>query len=255
MQAIVGPFLRYLDDIETNILLVNQLKTLAIATAPPSSARGTLGRAAHGVRDTVRSQRTWEAIALDGSLLFLSAQYEVTVRDLLHEIMMRKCMNATTYADLPETIRTENARLIGDLLRSGSRDPTVDGVKVVEDFVQCSRVGRPVVLYFEGFANHDRNLSPDELKRVMNRAGVSDFWPRIGRDHDVQSHLSCSNESAAITGTHGVLKQFIADRNAISHRGPGYQTIGATVLAEYVSFFRCLMPVLARCLEAHVQEQ
>lgn len=254
MLAVIGPFLRSLDDIETNVRLVSHLKGLAKATAPPSSSRGPLGRAAVEVRHTVRSQRTWETIALDGSLLFLSAQYEMTIRDLIQELMRRKCSKAGTYTDLPQPIRDENARLIGNLLRSGSHDPSVDAVKVAEDFVQCSRIGQPVVLYFEGFATHDRNLSPDELKRIMNRAGVNNFWPRIGQDAAVQQHFGCADETAAIAEIQNTLKQFIDDRNSISHRGPSYQTVGPTVLLGYVAFFRCTVPSLARCLEAHLLE-
>ena len=254
MLATIGPFVRSLTDIETNVRLVGQLRTLAVVSAPASSVRGPLGRAARDVRATELSQRIWETIALDGSLLFLSAQYEMTTRDLLGELMRRKCSMVSTYGDLPEPIRNENARLIGELLRSGSRDPNVDAMKVVEDFVKCNRVGRPVIVYFHGFASHDRNLSPNELKRIMNRAGVDTFWPRIGRDPSVQAQFGCSNETDAITAVHGVLSQFVADRNGISHRGPSYQTVGLTVLLDYVSFFRCLMQALADCLEAHLLE-
>jgi len=254
VRAILQTFLGHLDDIEANVKLVGQLRALGAATAPPSSVRGRLGKAANDVRGTVLSQRTWETIALDGSLLFLAAQYEVTVRDLIQEMMRRKCQTIVVYTDLPEELRTENTRLVGELLRTGSRDPTVDQIQVVEEFLRCNKRGKPVAVYYQGFSHHEHNLAPDELKRLMNRAGVNEFWPRVCRDPTLQTELNCGGVDAAVAAARSVLLQFILDRNAISHRGPSYQTIGASVLIEYIRFFRHFMPALVRALESHLAE-
>ncbi len=257
MRSILQTFLGHLNDVERNVSLVEDLRVLGAASAPRSALRGPLGRAAGSVRGTIRSQRTWETIALDGSLLYLSAQFEVAVRDLVEELVRLKCQKVSVYTDLPEDIRVQNLRFIGDLLRRGPenpRDPTVDYVQVVEDLIQCHRMGTPVRLYAGGFSQHDRNLWPDELKDLMRRAGVTELWPQICGDQVLQQYLNCAGQGTTVVSARGRLSQFISDRNAISHRGPGYQTIGPSVMLDYVGFFRCLMPALVGVLESHLQE-
>ena len=257
MRAILDSFLAHLDEVERNVGLVETLRALGAASAPRSALRGPLGRAAGVARRTIRAQRTWETIALDGSLLYLCAQYEVAVRDLIEELVRLTCQKVAAYPDLPGDLRADNTRLIGELLRRGGenpRDPTVDHVQVLKDLVQCHEVGAPVRLYFQGFSYHDRNLSPIVLKDLMGRAGVSDLWPHVAQDQHLQDCLESVGENATEAAAKSKLSQFISDRNAISHRGPSYQTVGPSVILDYVRFFRCLMPALVGALESHLAE-
>jgi len=255
LKTILEAFLAHLDEVERNVSLVGSLGALGAASAPSSALRGPLGRTAGAVRQTVLSHRTWETIALDGSLLYLCAQYEVAVRDLVEELVRLTCQKVAAYAQLPDDLRADNTRLIGELLRRGGenpRDPTVDYVQVLKDLVQCHEVGAPARLYFQGFSYHDRNLSPDELRDLMGRAGVRDLWPHVARHQELQRYLECVGENATVGAARSKLSQFISDRNAISHRGPSYQTIGPSVMLDYVRFFRCLMPALVGVLESHL---
>lgn len=255
MRSILQAFDRHLDDVERSVDLVGDLKMLGAATAPPSSLRSPLCRAATTVRSSILAQRTWETIALDGSLLYIAAQFEEAVRGLVEKLIQLKCQRVAKYDDLPEELRDHNTRLIGELLRrrENPRDPTVDHIQVVEDFLQCQRTGVPVRLYVQGFSQHDRNLTPDQLKGLMKRAGVAELWPSIGRDPDLQDHLNCvGDENAAITQARNRLSSFISDRNMISHRGPAYQTIGPTVMRDYVAFFRAFFQALVGALESHI---
>ena len=254
MNGIVSIFLARLDGVEHHVRLMQELATLRAEQAPSSVGRTRFGKMVIDTQSRLRSHRDWETISLDGCMLYLSAQFELAARDLAESLVNGIAARVKLYNDLPETLRDQNVRLVGELLANHKRARAahINFAAVVRDLAACTTAGTPVSLFASGFATHERNLRHDQLAELYSRADVKDIWRRIGRDGALKVHLNTTNAQRTGEAASKKLDAFMEDRNQIVHRGPSYQTVGPTVVLDYVAFFRRLIVALAAVLEENL---
>ena len=70
------------------------------------------------------------------------------------------CLKVQTYNDLPDKMKQENVRQVGELLRLVGRPRVahINYINVVNDLIRSTTAGTPVALFTEGFAMLDQNL-------------------------------------------------------------------------------------------------
>lgn len=252
MRPVADLFIRRLDGMERSVQLMSDLRTLAAVPISATARRTRLGRAAAEAQDRMREGREWETIALDGSILFLSSQFELAVRDMADSFVTTVAARFRRYTDLPQRFREENLRLIGILLQGTTRAQVahVNSAQIVQELAQCMSRGHPVKLFSVGFALHERNMTSEMLVEMFSRADVSDLWRGIATAAPVRAHFGNLNVDRTAEFAKAKLNGFMEQRNQIAHRGPNYQTVGDTVVLDYIAFFRCVVPAIADVLEA-----
>lgn len=253
MKSIVDLFGLHLDGLQQTVALVDDLKRLGATSPAVTTARTRLGQRAIEARGRLTASRHWEAVSLDGCVLYLSAQFELAARDLAQTLIERIAANFRRYADLPESIRTHNLHQIGELLRSNTTITAhIDRALVVRDLASALYRGRPVRLHSLGFAAHDRNLRSQQLAELYARAGLEKFWPKIGLDGLLAGELGTTPGDQTATAAVLRLNSFMDERDQIAHRGPSYETAGATVVMGYIAFFRRFVPAVANVLDDYL---
>jgi hypothetical protein len=145
MRPISAIFLRTIDGMEQSIGLLSELRSLGVTPSSRTVERFRLGKAAVSTQALLRRSREWETMALDGSILLLASQFEMTVRDMAETFVTAIGRKFRLYKDLPEGLRNSNLRLIGQLLQDTTRAQVahVDSNIVVQDLAACLRRGRP----------------------------------------------------------------------------------------------------------------
>ncbi len=254
MNTIVSLFNSRLDEIERHVHLLNKLRTLGSVAEARSIRHTRLGQATLDLRRDIKSCRSWETIGIDGCVLSLCGEFELAARDLAERASELLAAKFKRYSHLPESIRLKNVELVGELLskRWRQKAANVNYVQVVEDLSQCLTKEKPIRLYSAGFASHDHNLNGRALADIFGRLEVSDLWRKIGADPEIMAHFGTQNVETTANAGSEKLNSFIEIRNQIAHRGPNYQTVGSSVVLEYVAFFRLLVPALADVLQNHL---
>jgi hypothetical protein len=239
---------------EQSVLLLGDLRALAAAPAAATSTRTRIGRLALSSQSRMHQALEWETIALDGSILFLAAQFELAVRDMVEAFINAVARKFRRYPELPQEFRDNNLQLIGRLLQDARRAQLshVDPNQVIQELSMCLRNGRPVRLFAVGFTLHERNMTSDQLSEILRRASVRNLWRQIALAAGVQSHLGVTNVGVVAELARRKLDGFMQQRNQIAHRGPNYQTVGDAIVLDYIAFFRDLVPTIADILEAKV---
>ena len=240
---------------EQSVQLLSDLRALASAPSSLTARRTKLGRAAAETQTKMRHAREWETITLDGSVLFLSSQFELTVRDMADSFVTAVAARFRRYADLPQGLRDENVRLIGILLQDTTRAQVahVNSAQIIQELAQCLHKGSPVKLFSVGFALHERNMTSGMLAELFKRAEVRDLWRDIAKAAQVRAYFGNLNVDRTAELAKAKLNAFMEQRNQIAHRGPNYQTVGDTVVLDYIAFFRCIVPALADVLEGRLK--
>jgi len=254
VRGITGLFYQRLEGIEQYVHLLGDLHQLGASNPALSATRTLLGRRATGIRHRLRLYRDWETISLDGCVLSIAAEFELTARDLAEWLVGGMCLKVQTYNDLPDKIKQENVRQVGELLRSVGRPRVahINYINVVSDLAQSTTVGTPVAVFTEGFAMHDQNLRAEQVSEIYGRARVKDLWPRLGANRWLRAYFG--GLAAAETPARGKLNEFMEHRNQIAHRGASYQTLGPTIVLDFILFFRCLVGALAEVLDRHLAD-
>ncbi len=254
MRATTGLFYQRLEGIEHYIRLTGDLRQLGGTNPAQSATRTLLGRRATGIRARLRLYRDWETISLDGCVLSIAAEFELTVRDLAEWLVGGMCSKVPTYNDLPDKVKQGNVRQVGELLRSVGRPRVahINYVNVVNDLVRSATVGTPVVVFGEGFAMHDQNLRAEQLSEMFGRARVKDLWPQLGANKWLREYFG--GVRTAEVPAKGKLDEFMEYRNQTAHRGASYHTLGATVVLDFILFFRCLIGALEGVLDEHLAD-
>lgn len=252
MRGITGLFYERLEGVEQYVHLLGDLHQLGGTIPAASATRTLLGRRATGVRTRLRRRRDWETISLDGCVLSIAAEFELVARDLAEWLVGSMCLKVPTYNDLPDKMKKENVRQVGELLRLVGRPRVahINYVGVVSDLAESVRVGTPVTLFAEGFAMHGQNMRAKQLAEIYRRAQVKDLWQKLGADSWVRACFG--GIARAETAAKGKLDAFMEYRNQIAHRGASYHTMGPTVVLDYILFFRCLVGALAGVLDRHL---
>jgi hypothetical protein len=185
-------------------------------------------------------------------VLSIAAEFELTARDLAEWLVAGMCSKVLAYSDLPDKIREENVRQIGELLRlvGHPRFAHINYVDVVSDLFRSTTVGTPVTLFKQGFAMHDQNLRADQLSMIYRRAEVRDLWRHVGTNVWVRRYFGGVATAEALAARK--LDSFMDYRNQIAHRGPNYQAPGSTEVQDYILYFKCLVGALAGVLQRHL---
>jgi len=254
VKTIARLFCQRLDSLENHVHLVDDLRRLAASREVTSATRTILGRQALATRERMRVSREWETVSLDGCLLSVAAEFELASRDLAEAASGRLASKVKRYQDIPEPIRVENVRLVGELLTAINKPRTahIDYIQVVEDVARCLTKGKPVRLYVSGFASHGRNLTSGELSELFSRLQVKDLWRKMSDAPELRGHLGTTTAETTAQLARNKLDAFIDTRNQIAHRGPNYQTVGSSVVLDYIDYFRSLVPALASVLDDHL---
>jgi hypothetical protein len=143
--------------------------------------------------------------------------------------------------------------LVGTLLSDvgSQRVAHIPHTSVVQELAVCFEKGRPVELFSVGFGFHDHNLKSGEVSSMFKRLGVKDLWDKLGENASLAFLLGTTGTDLTPRQARSFLDEFVEVRNQVMHRGPNYNTVGGTVLLEYVGFFRCFVPALADLLSNH----
>src|SRR5438874_173304 len=133
--------------IEHYVHLLGRLRHLGAVPEASSVARTLVGRAALETRSRLIERLDWEIISLDGCVLSLAAQFELTVRDLIEWFANSAATKASKYSDLPKRIREQNIRLVGEFLKefNASRVAHINYPSVVAQLAACTTIGSPVI--------------------------------------------------------------------------------------------------------------
>ena len=254
MNTIVALFDNRLDNIERHVQLLDKLRALGSVREARSIRRTRLGQTTLDLRQDIRSCRSWETIGVDGCVLSLCGEFELAARDLTERASELLAAKFKRYSHLPEPIRLKNVELVGELLSKRWRQKTsgVNYVQVVEDLNQCLTKEKPIRLYSAGFATHDHNLNSKWLAEIFGRLEVEDLWRKIGPAPGMMAHFGTQTVETTAKAARDKLDSFMEVRNQIAHRGPNYQTVGSSVVLDYVAFFRLLVPALAGVLQDHL---
>jgi hypothetical protein len=97
-------------------------------------------------------------------------------------------------------------------------------------------------------------MSSEQVADIFRRAAVADLWRSVAADPDVRAHFGNLNIERTSEMAKDKLNRFMDQRNQIAHRGPNYQTVGDTVVLDYIAYFRCIVPALAEVLERQVAQ-
>jgi hypothetical protein len=254
VKAVAASFVNQLRDLEEAVRLVDDLRILGSTPPAISLTRTRLGQQALLTQARLRATREWEIVALDGSVLYLSAQFEATARGMAEAFAHRLVRKVSKYSDLPQSLRDRNARQIGQLLEAinSARFAHVDHLVVVNEFARAAVRDRPVSLYAEGFSAHDTNLNSSAISQLYGKFDIQQFWPRVARDPLVRSHFGSTSAPHTNQVLQNKLNAFMQIRNQIAHHGPSYQSTGSTVILDYIQFFRVMVPAMADVLEDYL---
>lgn len=163
-------------------------------------------------------------------------------------------MASSSSASRTQKLRDQNVRLVGELLVALNRPKVahINYVDVVAELAACATKGSPVALYAAGFASHERNLRGSQLSEMVGRVELTKLWDTLGKDGGLKAYFGTLKPKSTGEAASRKLDSFMEDRNQIIHRGPSYQTVGATIVLDYVEYFRVLAPALAKTFEHHL---
>lgn len=244
-QVLLG-FRTELDGLRQSIDLVDSLAELRAQPAAASLSRTRVGRSAQRTHTTLRQAGRWEIIVLDGGVLYVSALFESTIRELVRLLVDNVAIHAGTYHQVSETVQKSNLRGVAEFLRRADepRFSHLLASTIVEDLAVALNAGTPLRLFADGFAITDRNMRHGEVADLFRRAGLQELWPKLGREAQLQQHFGLSQEDTTTKAAQGKLDAFMETRNAIAHRSPAYQSTGPGVLRDHIDFFEALVASL-----------
>jgi hypothetical protein len=255
MRAITTRFYNKLDGIANYVTLLGELRLLGGSPRTAEDEGTDLGRASISVRDRLGAHTDWETISLDGCVLSIAAEFELTARNMAEWVAREICARVPTYQELPPKFRKQNLRQIGSLLRmvGKARVSSIDHVQVLADYTTSMSAGAPVVVFSEGFAMHDHNLRATELSELYGRCVVTELWRRLSTNPWLAAHFGATSTHLTERLARDKLDAFMDYRNEIAHRGMSYQTLGPTIVLDFVVYFRLLVGALSLVLDAHVR--
>jgi len=214
--------------------------------------RTKVGASAVAAHQIVRSSRQWEAISLEGALLYLAAMFEESVRETARKLALEVSLKATTYSSLPQSLRTNNRRAVGEVLRNpdSPRYSHLSLGVILQELTDVETNGAPPVrLFNDGLAANERNMRPNEITTIVGRFGVKKLWEGVSNEQALQAYFGSTKADLTLKATHSKLNAFIDARNAAAHGGSSRTTIGASVLYDYLDFLDALSTSLATTLD------
>jgi hypothetical protein len=97
----------------------------------------------------------------------------------------------------------------------------------------------------EAIASHDRNLGPEELRKLFGRVGIEKLWEKLGAAQLIQNHFQVTDPNKAQIDAQTKLNEYILLRNQVAHYGRGESSIGPDALIQWMSYFLVLVESLS----------
>lgn len=257
MRAIAAQFSKKMADVDKLIDILSSASALAVRTIPlpvgppPPYLKETINIAsivsALGV--------SYRVTSLEGIYLFVCAEYESVVRELIEKFIGELQVKISDYSKLPMQIIKRHVKGCGEILMR-SDDPRYRHINVntvLSALNSCAVTPQNYQLIPEAFSSNKKNFWANVISEHFLNLGLQKFWNKMSTDSGMLLYFGIS---APYFLDEKKIKQRVDDivkfRNNLIHRSKPPVAATEMQLKDDAKFLGLLITGCAKILEQHL---
>jgi len=192
----------------------------------------------------------------NAAVLLLASTFEEFLRQLIRAYTEHLVTNASTFGDLPDTLRTaiwERALYKLKSAKYGTRlfdRPLAElSVRQITTFCLEEKLSVPVS---DLIAYNENNTKTVELNSMFKRVGISDYCGIVGRRSELVDFFGAADGNRAHASFTSALDAFYDARNSIAHSIGSHMGSGQSEILRNIDLFHIVSDVMSDDLGTRV---
>jgi hypothetical protein len=159
---------------------------------------------------------------LSGSiLLYLCGRFENFVREIVIAIGDEHASSATSYEDLPNTVRTEIFQRTLEVAKTPTKynfDST-EAKQLIKGLADSlhPEPGAKVVIESRLLAITDANMHARMMAEIFKRVGIEQLWRELGKQAPLKTYLGKADDGQCTAAASSRMDAIMKERNGVAH--------------------------------------
>lgn len=180
-------------------------------------------------------------------LLYLCGRFENFVREMAMAIGDEYAASASTYGDLPESVRSELFNRTLEVARSPAKYnfERFEADQIIGTLADSLRgsTGSPVSIESRLLAITDANMHSRMMAEVFKRIGIDNLWRDLGKQAPLKTYLSEADDGQCTKKASMRLDKIMKERNSVAHPTSATTFPDPDQVQATVEYFRVLSRV------------
>ena len=228
--------------------LIRKFKAFAGSAVPVQIANGMVSWAEAADLTSIAPQVRTDLPLMSGSiLLYVCGRFENFVREVVMAVGDEYATKASSYAVLPESVRSELLNRTLEVAKSPTKyhfkeSDTAHLIKVLSDSLNPAP-GAPVVVETRLLAITDANMHSRMFAEIFKRVGMDNVWQELGKQAPLKAHLGETADAQCRSAATARIDAIMRERNGIAHPTASTSFPDPDQVQDVVEFLRVLSKV------------